>query len=114
MEKTRRVICPVCGHDNDFGRDCIVCGNHVVLDGNDHQDVVFVGMDDGYHSHYSPPTSYHDRYRCANYGPACESCAHAPSSDIFCRFGKVDIRRVRRVLADGTVVCDYNGWVERV
>ncbi len=114
MEGTRRVICPVCGHTNDFGKDCLICGNPVALDEGDHQNVVFVGMDDGYHSHYAPPTSYHERYRCASYGPACETCIHAPSSDIFCHFGKVDIRRRRRVLDDGTVVCVYNGWVERV
>ena len=115
MARTRRVICPVCGHDNDYGRDCIICGNPVELDETDLQDVVFTGMDDGYHSYYSPPTSYHTRYRCANYGPACSQCVHASSSDIFCYAGgKVDIRRRRRVLDDGTVVCVYKDWVERV
>jgi len=115
MMRVRRVICPVCGHDNEYGKVCAVCGNSVELDEHDCQDVVFVGMDDGYHSHYAPPTSYHTRYRCASHGPACSGCVHNRPSDIFCYAeGKVDIRRRRRVLADGTVVCVYKDWVERV
>lgn len=114
MDKKRRVICPACGHANDFGRDCIICGRPFGMDEHDHQDVVFVGMDDGYHSYYSPPTSYYDRYRCTNYGTACAGCIHDVSSDLFCHGGKVDIRRRRRVLDDGTVVCVYKDWVERV
>ena len=114
MELARNAICPICGHANGYGRTCRVCKNPVVLKENDCQDVVFVGMDDGYHSWYSPPTSYHERYRCANYETACASCVHEPAHDIFCHAGKVDMWRLRRVLGNGTVVCVYKDWGERV
>lgn len=108
----RQVICPTCGYKRSLGQRCYVCGQVVELAANDFQDVVFVSMDEGYHSWYSAPTSVHERYRCKSYGLACDQCVHNKRSDIFCFEGRVDIRRRRRQRMDGSVYYEYGGWIE--
>lgn len=112
MSQERTVICPVCGHTSTVGSTCWHCKQVVELDPNDFQDVVFRGVDDGYHSWYSQPTSIHERYVCRNCPHACPDCVHGDESDLFCRRGAIDIRRRRRVRLDGTVVYEYKDWVE--
>lgn len=108
----RKVICPVCGRKVKPLTKCRTCGQDVELAENDLMDVEFLGVDDGYHSWYSPPTSVHERYRCKNRGPACEGCIHNARSDIFCNQGRIDVRRRRRQRYDGTIVYEYKDWID--
>ena len=112
MSQERQVICPTCGHTSTVGATCWHCKQVVELASDDFQDVAFRGVDDGYHSWFSQPTSIHERYSCTNYPHACEGCVHAATSDTFCWRGSIDIRRRRRQRLDGTVVYEYNGWIE--
>ena len=113
MEGSRTVLCPYCGHTNTSLDVCLRCKQPMELDSNDFHDVAFLGVDDGYHSWYSPPTSIHERYRCTSYPARCSMCVHDAESDTFCHDGKIDIRRMRRQYSNGDVVYIYKDWVEK-
>ncbi len=89
----RTVICPACGTAVSFPADaCPKCHEPLRLSENDHQNVEFVGVSDGYHCWNAQPTAYHNRYVCLRY-PDCADCLHKKHA--FCLNGIIDIRITR-------------------
>ena len=113
MDGNRTVLCPFYGHTNTGRAVCRRCDQPIELDPNDFHNAVLLGVDDGHHSWYSPPTSIHERYRCKSHPARCASCMHDVGSDTFCRDGKIDIRRRRRQCSNGEVVYIYKDWIEK-